>query len=266
MTKLVRLLVILMMLAACGVRDATPPALPTVVPFDVAATALALTKNAPPPGYETVSFPRVDANLNLLPGWRYEVDMIFDGVFARTPRPTAASTRATVEFNQVASARRVLTTVDNDIESPNEPVQYEAVRLGPDAFLLRDGVCLSNASEDAELAADFGAGALIGGVQQAANAAKHATINGEEVWLYTVTPESLVLPNVQLDDTSIITSATGELWYSPQRNVVIRYYLMLELENARVFNTPLPVSGTLRISYDVYDIGSAPNLSVPFGC
>jgi hypothetical protein len=254
------------MLAACGVRDATPPALPTVVPLDVAATALAITKNAPPAGYETVSFPRVDANLNLLPGWRYEVDMIFEGVFARTPRPTAASTHAVVEFNQVASARRVVTTVDNDIEAPSEPVSYEAVRLGPDAFLLRDGVCLANASEDAELAADFGAGALIGGVQQAASAGKRATINGEEVWLYSVAPEALALPNVQLDDSSRILSATGELWYSPTRNAVIRYYLMLELENARVFNTPLPVSGTLRINYDVFDIGSTPNLSVPFGC
>lgn len=247
-------------------RDATPPAMPTVIPLEVAATALAMTQNAPPVGFDTVSFPRVDANLNLLPGWRYEVEMKFDGVFARTPRPAAALTRASVEFNQVASARRVLTTVDNDIERASDPVHYEAVRLGPDAFLLRDEVCLANASEDAELAADFSAGALLGGIQQATSAGKRAIINGEEVWLYSVVPEALLMPNVQLDASSRITSATGELWVSPTRSVVIRYYLSLELENVRVFNSPLPVSGTLRLNYDVFDIGSSPNLSVPFGC
>lgn len=253
-------------LTACGVRDLTPPSLPTVMPMEAAATAFALTENAPPAGFDSVAFPRIDAGLHLLAGWRYEVALSFDGVFSRTPRTVAAMTQAEVSFNQVASARRVLTTIDNDIQAASDPVRYEAVRLGPDTFLVRDGICLSNAGEDAAIAADFSAGALVGGIQQAQTAAQKAVINGEEVWRYAFTTDNIIFSGIQLTENSRILSLAGELWVSPKHQIVIRYYLSADVENVLLFDTELPVTGSVRIRYDVYEVGVVPNLSVPFGC
>ncbi len=266
MVRLMLRLIPLLFLTACGTRVITPPSLPTVMPMEAAATALVLTENAPPAGFETVSFPTIDAGLPLLPGWRYEVALDFVGVFARTPRTVAAASIAEVSFNQVASARRVVATIDNDIQGQTDPIAYEAVRLGPDAFLVREGVCLSNAGEDAQIAADFSAGALVGGVQQAQTAAQKAVINGHEVWRYTFTTDDVVFAGVQLMDNSRILALTGELWVSPTYNAVIRYYLTADVENVLLFDTALPVTGSLRIRYDVFDVGIVPNLNVPFGC
>lgn len=253
-------------MTACGTRDSLPPPLPTVMPMEAAATALVLTQNAPPPGFDTIAFPSIDAGLHLLPGWRYEVSLNFEGVFARTPRAIAAASTAEVSFNQVASARRVVATIDNDIQGQADPISYEAVRLGPDTFLVRDGVCLGNAGDDARIAADFSAGALVGGVRQAQAAAQKAVINGEAVWRYTFTAEDVVFTGLQLTENSRIVSLAGEVWVSPVHNVVIRYYLTADVENVLLLDTPLPVTGSVRIQYDVFDIGIVPNLSVPFGC
>jgi hypothetical protein len=40
----------------------------------------------------------------------------------------------------------------------------------------------------------------------------------------------------------------------------------MEVEDVIVFASPLPVSGTLIIRYDVTDIGDIPSINVPFGC
>ncbi len=251
------------LLSACTADD-NP--LPTLARPDQLPTDIALTENAPPAGFDSVSFPRIDDNLRALPGWRYEMTLRFDGVFARTPRETHLLTQADVRYNQVASARRVVATVDNDLQGEGDPVQYEAVRLGPDAFLVRDEGCLSNAAQDARLAADLSAGELLGGVQQAETAAQKAVINSEEVWRYAFDERDMVLPNVTFGDGSRILSMTGELWVAPQHNAVVRYYVNLEVENITLLDSALPVSGTLLLRYDLYDVGDVPNISVPFGC
>lgn len=258
---------IVLLLMGCGVRQATPPPVPTTIPIEAAATAFTLTENAPPAGFETVSFPRIDANLNQLPGWHYEVTLTFDGVFASTTRPVTASAKAEVFFNQVASSRRVVAVLDNDLAAQSDPLTFEAVRLGQDVFLVRDDTCLTNVGEDATAAADFSAGALLGGIQQARSAVKRATINSEPVWLYSFGPDDLTLTGaVTRNAASRITVLNSELWVAPARRAVIRYYATLEVENVTLFQSSLPVSGTMRIEYDVYDIGVSPNINVPFGC
>jgi hypothetical protein len=257
---------LLICLTGCGVRTITPPPVPTPIPLDVAATAFVMTENAPPAGYETISFPRIDAGLTQLPGWHYKVTLTFDGVFARTTRTASASTTAEVSFNQVASARRVAASVDNDLQDSTPPLAFEAVRLGQEVFLVRDGGCTADAGDEAVAASDFSAGAILGGIQQARTAGKKATINSESVWLYSFEAADLVMPNVTLNADSRINSLVGELWVAPARNAVIRYYATMEAENVVLFQGELPVTGTLRIEYDVYDIGISPNISVPFGC
>ena len=261
------LLIVIMIVAGCsGQRGQQLSDVPTLIPLDTAPTAFLLTQNAPPEGFrETVSFPEVDANLNRLTGWRYLVTLEFDGVFARTPRQTNASARAEVWFNQLGSSRRVVVETSGELIGQEENSSFEAVRMGPDAFLVRDSVCLGSAGDDAETAADLRAGLLVGGVTSAAPTGRQATLNGEEVWEYHVETQHLNLPAIRLDDDGTL-NATGELWVAPEHNAVIRFYVNLDVENAFIFDRQLPVTGQVLLRYDLFDIGNPSNITVPFGC
>lgn len=260
------LLLLILLLAGCRERQSGPPELPTQMDINARATEIILTQDAPPPGFSQISVPRIDANLEALNGWRYTADVIFDGVFASTTRRASAETAVEVSYNRIASARRVQAQIESNLQQQAQPVQYEAVRLGPDAFLVRDGVCLDNADEDADVVANLSAGLLVGGVNVATSSGPPATINGERVWRYTFGTDDLLLPSIGLGEDGEVLSATGELWFSPEHNAVIRYYLDLDVENVTIFGNTAPVSGTVLMRYDVYDIGDEPNLSVPFGC
>lgn len=267
-----RLLVIVLLMisaAACtGQRGMRLEDIPTQASLDALASAVPLTQNAPPAPYNTVvtRFDRVDNGLTELAGWRYVVQLEFEGVFARTPRQTTASARAEVWFNQLASARRVNLSTSGELIGQSEDVSYEAVRLGPDSFLVRDGVCLDNAGADAETAANLGAGDLIGGVLRASPGGQRAVLNGEEAWLYTFAPEDLSIPAIRLGDDGRITVSGGELWIAPARKAVVRFYVNLDVENAVIFDRQLPVTGRVLLRYDVYEIGEAYNITIPFGC
>lgn len=262
------ILLLILTLAACDGRGQRPEDLPTQASVEGAATALPLTQFAPPTPYNrpVTAFDHVDNRLNELPGYRYVVQLEFDGVFARTPREANASARAEVWFNQVASARRVILNTSGELIGQSENNVYEAVRLGPDAFLLRDGLCLSGAGDAAETAADLSAGTLVGGVTNAQPGGRRATINGEESYYYTFDPADLRLPALRAADDGRITAQSGELWIAPARNAVTRFYLNLEVENVVIFDRQLPVTGTVAIRYDLYDAGTAFNITVPFGC
>lgn len=264
MIKYTWILISILLFAGCNQTE-TPQILPTLAEPEAIATGLVLTENAPPVGFETVSFPEIDANLEALSGWRYEMFFSFNGVFAQTPRETDASAEASITYNQVGSQRRVVATLDNDLESSDRISQFEGVRLGPDTFLVRNELCSSN-TLDSELLADLSAGDLLGGVEAAISVARKERINGQDVWLYSFLAEDLVLPNVQLTDTGRILSVTGELWVAPEHDVVIRYILMMEVENALILEQALPISGTINMQYNLYDIGVVPNISVPNGC
>lgn len=263
-------LILIPYLTACvGQRGQTLEGIPTVASIESveqAATAAVMTQNAPPEGFrDTISFPEVDERLLELPGWRYIVTLEFDGVFARTPRETTATARAEVWFNQLGSARRLLVETSGELIGREENAVYEAVRLGPDAFLVRDNTCLSNAGADAETAANLRAGLLVGGVSNATPTGRRATLNGEEAWEYAFTQDALNLPSIRLEADGKMT-ANGELWVAPEKNAVVRFYVNLDVENAYIFDRQLPVSGQVILRYDLYDIGVVPNITVPFGC
>jgi hypothetical protein len=266
--KILALAIIL--LAACDMQRGqnVQDVVPTQASLEDLATALPLTQNAPPAPYngDVTRFSLVDNDLNELPGWHYVVQLEFDGVFSRTPRQTQASARAEVWFNQLGSARRVLFTTSGDLIGQEEDVAYEAVRLGPDAFLVQDNTCLSSGSNAAETAADLDAGGLVGGVTLAVPAGRRATINNEEAYLYRFEPESLNLPPVRLGDGGSLTVNSQELWISPARNAVVRFYMNLSVDNAVIFNSQLPVTGELLVRYDASDFGTEFNITVPFGC
>jgi hypothetical protein len=225
-----------------------------------------LTENAPPLGFSSIAVPVMDSGLNNLSGWHYEVLLEFDGVFAGTPRRTAARTKADVWFNQLGTARRVVLETSGDLLGQETPGEIEAVRLGNDYFLVRDDTCLTNANSDAEAAANLSVGSLIGGVNRASVLGQKAVINGENAWLYGFNIEDMITPNIRFGDNARVLDIQGEFWYSPEHQAVIRYYLNMEIENTNLFGSPLPVTGTLIIRYDLFDIGIVPNINVPFGC
>lgn len=254
----------LLCLGACRRDGQSLEQLPTPITPDAYATGIVLTQNAPPLGYESVSFPRIDDGLAELSGWRYEVLLQFDGVFARTTRPANTRTYAEVSYNQVASAKRVIAEISGDLMETNG--LYEAVQLGPDIFVVQDGTCLASDGEAALTASNLGAGTLIGGIAHARVVGRKAIINGQNVWLYEFEYSDMKLPNIQLGDDGRILALNGELWVAPQYNAVVRYTVSLEVENARILGNVLPVTGTVLMRYDLYDIGVVPNISVPFGC
>jgi hypothetical protein len=264
---MLRFFICLLLLLTVSACEPNSDIIPTFASPEAIATGFVLTENAPPSGYDTVSFPRIDAHLEELSGWRYTMEFEFRGRFSGTPREANARTYATVTYQQLTSSRRVSAEVQQDLQGENAPVLYEGVRLGEDTFLVRDGACLSNAAADASaLVADLSAGDLIGGVNTATTAAQKQVINGEQVWRYDFALDALRLPNVTLNEQSRILSLVHELWVAPEHNVVIRYYVTMEVEDVIVFASPLPVSGTLIIRYDVTDIGDIPSINVPFGC
>ena len=239
--------------------------LPTQASVNGVATAQYLTQNAPPPDFRgTLSFPEVDAGLADLEGWRYQVQLEFNGVFARTPRETSANATAEVWFKQLGSARRVVVNTSGELLG-KENNAFEAVRLGPDAFMVRENTC-NKGGTDAETAADLRAGKLVGGVNHATPTGIRATVNGEDVWQYAFTTADLNLPSIHLAADGAIESTGGELWVAPRHNAVIRFYVNLNLTNAIIFDRELPVSGTVILRYDLYDINIPTNITVPFGC
>ncbi len=256
----------LLLLAGCDRRGDTPESLPTPVDPLSVATSQFMTQGAPPEGFRgPLSLPRIDDYLEALSGWHYTVELEFDGTFAGTPRPTRASATADVWFNQLGTARRVIVTTAGELIGKREDDSFEAVRLGPDSFLVRNNICLTE-GDDPQTAANLDAGRLVGGVTRALPSGHQAVINDEQVWRYDFAPTDLTLPAIRLQENGSIDLTGSELWFSPARNAAIRFYLTFTVENAIIFDRQLPVSGQVIVRYDLLNIGDVPNITVPFGC
>src|SRR5438874_93123 len=94
--------------AGCDFSPTQPP-VPTIANIAAGQTAISLTQNAPPSGFEkSVTFAQIDANLSNLPGWHYTVGLFFDGVFAGTSERAEGSIQAEVFSNELSGERRVL--------------------------------------------------------------------------------------------------------------------------------------------------------------
>ncbi|MEM6530542.1 MAG: hypothetical protein AAF653_19750 [Chloroflexota bacterium] len=259
---------VMVIVAGCRGRGITPDDIPTLIPsIEDYATSEFMTENAPPPGFrDAVAFPQVDENLRELEGWRYVMLLEFEGVFSQTNRPTVARAEATVWYNQLGSARRVLVESSGDLLQRPEGELFEAVSLGPDAFLVRNQNCLANAEEDARTAASIAAGELLGGVRRGLPTGQRAIINNVESWRYDFAVEDMNLPAVRFAEDTTISDLSAELWVAPEFNAVSRYWVTLQLNNGRLLSNDLPVVGELRLRFDLYDVGDIPNISVPFGC
>lgn len=259
-------LLILLTLAACRDRGRTPDEVPTIAAPDQMATAIVMTRNAPPPGFrETVSFPVIDENVVHLPSWTYELTVEFNGQFAGTGRLVSGSTRVEGAYRQVGQRRRIVVRRDGElVETDGSDVAIEGVRIAQDVYRVRDNVCTGVVEDEGAALADLRVADLVGGVVNAAPASGQERINAEVVWKYSFGVEDLVLAPVV--EFGTVNSLAGELWVAPEYNIVIRYYVNMDVGNAIVFNSDAPVSGQLIIRYDLLNIGADPNITRPFGC
>lgn len=259
-----------MILTACGRETIV---IPTRIPsIEAVATADFLTSIAPPVGMrEAVSLPRVDDNTVLLSNWRANASFRFEGVFTGTPRILDASTDIKAWYNQTGNRRRVLISGSGELFGDEDFPSREGVRVGGDTFLLIDNECYGSADGDAAILADLRIGDILGGVTRAVPAGQQQVLHGQTVWKYDFTLADITLPLLRMSENSAITAMEGELWVAklhPNQTVAIRYYVNLQVENAslRLFESSLPVTGLLQIRYDLYDVGTDPNITPPNGC
>lgn len=262
-------LLLLSLTAACSERGRTLDDLPTpITDLDAYATALVMTQNAPPERFrEVIRYPRLDDGLADVSGWRGVISLDFDGVFAGTSRPARGHVTAEVYYNELATARRVLLSTEGELLTAGQAARLEAVRIGRDTYQVSENSCAITTDMPSASVADLGAGALIGGVREARPTGEKQRINGVDVWRYAFLQDALdVSPSVQALDGARVTLLGGELWFSPEHETIVRFYLTLDVENARVFGSQVPLTGLVVMRYDLFDIGIAPNISIPFGC
>lgn len=254
-------------LAAC-----TPPAadgpLPTAITdLDAAATAIVLTENAPPQPYrERISLPSFEDGLEFAEGWNYTVSAEFTGNYTGTSRAITSSTTAEVAYHQRTTSRRIELRAEGPLFTPGEPVVTEAVRIGQDVYVSSANTC--RRADDPETAAvvEAGVGQIIGGVREAVPTGVRGTINGEPVYRYAFLQDALMLASIQPRDGGRASLMSQELWFSADKGALIRLYLTFDVDNVSLFGSQLPVTGQLILRYDLFDLGQAPNISIPFGC
>lgn len=260
---------LLLSLTACSERGRTLKDLPTpITDLNAYATAQVMTQNAPPERFrDSIHYPRLDDGLNDVSGWRGVVALDFDGVFVGTSRPARGHVSAEIFYNESATARRVLLNTEGELLTAGKAARLEAVRIGRDTYQVSERACAVTTDSPSAGVADLGVGALIGGVREARPTGEKQRINDVDVWRYAFLQDALdVSPSVQALDGARVTVLSGELWFSPEYEAVVRFYLTLDVENARVLGSQVPVTGLVIIRYDLFDIGIAPNISVPFGC
>jgi hypothetical protein len=255
-------------IAGCETFTPADQPLPTIInDLDAAATAQVMTQNAPPPRFrDGIALPTFETGLDELPGWQYTVTAEFEGVFSGTSRPATATTTGQVAYHQLTSARRVVLTAAGSLLTEEAPVTSEAVRVGRDVYLVIAGQCSVVTDTDAAAVVDAGANLLIGGLAEAVPTGVTGVINGESVYRYTFEPDALRLASIEPQGDGGVQVVNSELWFSAERAAIVRLYLTLDVENASVFGSQLPVTGQVIIRYDLTDVGIDPNISVPFGC
>lgn len=256
---------LLLFVMGCTAREPLP--LPTRAEPEALRTSIVLTRNAPPPGYSTISLPRLDQGVSQLAGAQYDFAFHFDGRFAQLDREADVRVEATVTHHRFARTRRVVAEIDNDLEPGTDPVAFEGVRISDDVFLLRDGICLRGGDE-ARTIAELSAGDLLGGIERATTAAERGVIDGVDVWRYEYGFEQLLLPGLRFREDTVVRALSSELWFAPQHDVVMRFDLTMEIERIEIRSADnnLPLTGTIRMHYELSNIGELPNITVPFGC
>jgi len=248
--------------------DLTPPPPPTVASVSMGQTAVVLTQNAPPPGFEkSVSYPEIDNGLNELPSWHYTVELDFDGVFTGTSDPATGSIQAEVFSNELTGDRRVLLQASGAAFGLSADRNVEGVRISNDYYLVdANKVCTKiNEPGTSRQVADLAAGKLIGGVKKGLPMGQRRTDNKIDVWEYSFSPDDVVPPTLQLGTGGQINVVAGDLWVAPSAKGVWQYNVTFDADNI-MLQGARPLTGKVRASYQLLDTGSQISIAIPYGC
>lgn len=254
-------------LVACEADNAALEPLPTLADIEALPTVDFLTQNAPPVGFDEVSFDPLDRTLAARPGWVYSVVGEFDGTFVDTGDPAEGHFTLEVWADELGEARRAILEVEGLAVSPQEYVRLEGVRISNDTYVVDlNGRCALDES-GSSIVADLSAGQLIGGVVRATPTGHRDTVDDVPLWQYTFAPESLRLSAVRREAESTV-SVDADLWVAPGVNAVARFEASADITNARILSAERAVSGTLYLRYelDLTQIDARPNISIPHGC
>ena len=135
-----------------------------------------------------------------------------------------------------------------------------------DYYLVNEqGRCLLNVDDTARAIASLSAHDLLGGIAQVPYAGIQAVLNGEQSYRYNLDETVVTLPLIHREDDSVVT-LSGELWVAPEYSVITRYYANVDVSRVTLLDGAQSVSGQLYVRYDLYEIGTVPNISIPFGC
>lgn len=254
-------------IAACQVENARLEPLPTLADIHTLPTTDFLTQNAPPAGFDEVSFDPLDRTLAARPGWTYSVVGEFDGVFVDSGEPAKGRFSLHVWANELGESRRAILEVEGLAVSPQEFVRLEGVRISNDTYVVDiNGQCTPGDS-GSSVVADLSAGQLIGGVARAVPTGHRKAIDDTPVWQYTFAPDALRLAAIRRSADSAV-SVEADLWVAPGANAVARFEASVDVANVRILTAERAVSGTLFLRYDLdlTQLDALPNISVPHGC
>ncbi len=260
------LLLCLLSLLTAGCLS-TPEPIPTVSSVEMAQTAMNLTQNAPPPGFErTVQFPRIDDNLTRLPSWRYKVSLSFEGVYSGSQEPAKGQIVAEIYGNELGGQRRVILKASGTAFGSGER-NVEGVRISNDYYLVdQNKSCAKVNDAPADRAvADLSAGNLVGGIKKATPVGVHKRVNDVDIWEYAFLPEDVVAPAIVVAQGGKLTIAAGDLWVAPSRNAVFEYTISLNVENA-IIQGGRQLTGQVRAAYQLVETSVPYNITVPNGC
>jgi hypothetical protein len=259
-------LLVCLVVTGCGLI-ATPPPLPTVSGLESAQTAVVLTKNAPPPGFErSVAYPQIDDNLDNQPSWHYQVSLVFEGVYAGTSEPAKGRIEAEVFGNSAAGERRVILKASGAAFGLNEDRNVEGVRIRKDYYLVNQNKqCAKIENPTEKQVADLTAGSLIGGIKKATPIGVRKTENNVDIFEYGFSPDDVNPPTLQVTQGGSISIAAGDLWVAPSAGGAWHYTVTFNVDSI-LLQGNRQLSGQLRANYQLIDTGIPYNIAIPYGC
>ncbi len=254
----------LVLLAACQAQDeeSAPLALPTQADPQAVRTQLATTPV--PTGFETVAFDPLDYNRDQLPGYHFEVTINFEGQYTDTGEDTTAGLVMQVWENSVLRERRVVLSFTGEALSGTLG-RVEATRFENDFYILdASGICTQNNAAARDIAT-LQAGQLVGGVRLALPTGQSGLVNGVQSFQYAFGEDTLSI-NIFQDEPSALEVVSGEIWVTPEVNVVARFGASMNMHNVRVLFGENALTGNLTYQYNLLDIGAEQPITLPNGC
>jgi hypothetical protein len=261
-TRILLFTLLLWMLAACDSLK-QEKTVATQASFEDAATAVVLTALAPPSGFEKLNLPDIDRQINQLPTSRVVIMVSFNGKYDDTDQIAEGKLYLEAFNNQQAVSRLLDLQFEGDVFSGGAS-NLQAVRVSNSYYMINpNGVCIKDEAQISDIA-NLRAGQLLGGVTEAGPTGQRMMVNGLQSWQYGFAPEAIVPP--QLQTSAELDFLTGEIWFAPEYQIVVRYLVEMNVQAATLLFGNRPVSGRLRYEYNVYDINAPQNISVPNGC